>query len=100
PVVPLRSIELIPSHARVLVAALTIGDADEHPFAREAARTIGVTAVATDGPEPLVEPSIHVDRGSTSYAYRLPSHGPDVFLNDPLKGWGEEIDERSPNAYA
>jgi hypothetical protein len=100
PAVPVRSIELIASHGRVLVAAITIGDADEHPFAREAARTIGVSAVGVDGPEPLLEPSIEVDRGATSYAFRLPRSGVDAFLTDPLRGWGEELDEQSPNAYA
>jgi hypothetical protein len=100
PAAAVRSIELVPSGARVLVAAITIGTVDEHPFAREAARTIGVTAIGGDGTKPLVEPSISVDRGATGYAFRLPSDGVDAFLKDPLKGWGEEIDERSPNAYA
>jgi hypothetical protein len=100
PASSVRAIELLPADGRVLVAGITVGEADEHPIPREAARTIGITTVGRKGPEPLIDPSVEVDRGATSYAFRLPSDGVDAFLKDPLKGWGEDVDEGSPAAYA
>ncbi len=100
PDVPVGSIELMPGEGRVLVAAITTSDVGEHPFPREAARTVLVTAVGSDGPLPLGDPAVDVDRGVASYAYSLPAGGVETFLADPLKGWGEDSAPRSPHAYA
>jgi hypothetical protein len=100
PDVAVGSITLAPGGSRVLVAAITTGDADEEPFAREAARTIAITALGPDGPQPLVEPAVEVDRGVASYPFPLPTNGVEVFLSDPRRGWGEDLDEPSSRAYA
>jgi hypothetical protein len=99
PTVPVDVVELVPGEARVLVAAITSSDAGEHPFAREAARTVRITAVDDDGLHPLGDPSVEVDRGSASYAFRLPAGGVEAFLEDALRGWGEDVDSNSPHAY-
>jgi hypothetical protein len=98
PAVAVDSVALLARAGRVVVAAITTGDGDEHPFPREAARTVRITSVGPDG-GPLVEPAVEVDRGVASYAFRLPRDGIGAFLDDPLKGWGEDVDADSPNAY-
>jgi hypothetical protein len=85
----------------VVVAAITVGNAWEHPFPREAARTVRVTAVGKDGPRHLDDPRVEVDRGVAGYTYPLPGDdGLGAFVNDPFKGWGEPDDPESPNMYA
>jgi hypothetical protein len=97
----ISAVELAAVAAPVLVAAVTVGNADEHPFSREAARTLRFTALGPDGPRPLSEPAVDVDRGAATYAFRLPGTG-DVtgLMADPMKGWGEPADPDSPHAYA
>jgi hypothetical protein len=100
PTVPVASVDLVSQGGRILVAALTASNAGEHPFVREAARTVRITALGPDGPQPLSEPAIEVDRGVASYAFSLSRDGVGSFLGDPLKGWGEDVDAESPHAYA
>ncbi len=96
----ISAVEFAAVGAPVLVAAITLGNAEEHPFAREAARTLKFTALGPDGPRPLLEPAADVDRGAATYAFRLPGTG-DVagLMTDPMKGWGESADPQSPHAY-
>ncbi|HEX9515082.1 MAG TPA: CehA/McbA family metallohydrolase [Streptosporangiaceae bacterium] len=97
----LDKIEFAAVGAPVLVAAITVGTLAEHPFFREAARTLTFTALDPGGPRPLRDPALDVDRGVASYAFRLPGAG-DVTrsLTDPMKGWGEPEDPDSAIAYA
>jgi hypothetical protein len=98
PDVPLETIELAAHADGILVAAITTSDAGEHPFAREAARTVRFTVEGADAA--FVEPSVEVDRGVASYAYRLPRDEGDQFLDDPLRGWGDDVAAETPHAYA
>jgi len=95
------AIEVQAVDAAVVVAAITTANAGEHPFRQEASRTLRFTALGQDGPQPLREPVVEVDRGVAAYAYRLPGSD-DVaeLLNDRAKGWGESADTDSPHAYA
>ncbi len=99
PTEPVASVDLVSRGGRILVAALTASNAGEHPFVREAARTVRITALGQDGPHPLTEPTIEVDRGVASYAFRLPRGDVESYLRDPLRGWGEEVDAESSHAY-
>jgi hypothetical protein len=101
PLTRIAEIELHAVEAAVLVAAITLGNAGEHPFRREAASTLRFTALGQDGPRPLREPAVDVDRGVAAYAFRLPGSD-DVtdLINDPAKGWGESADADSAHAYA
>jgi hypothetical protein len=95
------AVELRSLTAPVLVAAMTVANAREHPFPLEAARTIKVTAVGPDGPRRLDDLRVEVDRGRAGYTYPLPrDEGNDAFRADPFKGWGEAEDPSSANAYA
>jgi len=88
PAVPVESIRLVALTAPVLVAAITVGTAGEYPFPREAARSITITALGPDGPAPLRDPAVLVDRGVASYAFRLRGHASRELPGDSLKGLG------------
>ena len=94
PDVPIATVELSAHVDGILVAAITTSDAGEHPFAREAARTVRFTVEGAD--VPFTELVVKVDRGVASYAYRLPSEGVDAFLDDPLRGWGDDVPAETP----
>jgi len=101
PEVPIRDVELTARDEQVLVAGVTVANAGEHPFPREAARIVRVTAIGNDGaPTTLVEPSIEVDRGVSGYAYRLPTSEVDDYVSDERRGWGDDPDPASASAYA
>jgi len=100
PAVPVEGIRLAALAAPVLVAAITVGTAGEYPLPREAARVIRITAMGQEGPRPLCEPSVRVDRGVAAYAFRLPGNRDGGLPEDPLKGWGEPANPESPDAYA
>jgi hypothetical protein len=85
--------------ARVLVAAITIANADEYPFVRDAALPVSISVMGEDGARRAGELNVEVDRGVVSYPYPLPAKDLDEFLADPLKGWGEPGDPESPHAY-
>jgi hypothetical protein len=98
PELAIRRIRLAPERGSALVAAITIGTAGEHPFPREAARVVRLTAAESHGA--VVDPSVRVDRGVAGYAYRLPAGDVEAYLDEPTRGWGEDVDAGSPHAYA
>lgn len=99
PAVPIASLELRARAGLVLVAAITTSDADEDPFAREAARVVRITATDPPGGR-LADPSVEIDRGMASYAFAVPRQAGQSLSEDPLKGWGHVADPDTPHAYA
>jgi hypothetical protein len=100
PEVPIRALELAARDEQLLVAGITVGSAGEHPFPREAARIVRVTAIGEgDAPAVLAEPSVAVDRGFAGYAFRLPTRGVDEYVGDSRRGWGDDADPASASAY-
>lgn len=100
PEVAIDRIELHPKEPRVLVAGITLGHADEHPFVREGAVPIRIEL--TD-PELAARPfdlAVAVDRGTAGYPYPLPTAAPDAFLGDGMVGWGERLNATNSPAYA
>ena len=85
--------------SRVLVAAVTLSNADEEPFVRDAALPVRVTLTGADNPAAAGDLSVEVDRGIATYVYPLPGRDMAAFLADPLKGWGEPPDLDSPHSY-
>jgi hypothetical protein len=88
PDVPVDSIEIVPQHGRLLVAGITLGHADGHPFVRSAAVPLHVQV--RDGgstPDPL-DLQISVDRGAASYTYPVTAASLEDFLAVPVAGWG------------
>jgi hypothetical protein len=100
PEVTLRSVRLTSRGARILVAAITIANAPEHPFVRDAALPVRISMTGEDLPCRADQLNVEVDRGVVSYPYPLPASDLNGFLKDPLKGWGEPRDPASPHAYA
>src|SRR2546423_2641033 len=96
---PLAALTIVPTGPRFLVAALTLGRADEHPFVRSGARPLKV--MLTD-PVEATRPfdlAVEVDRGVATFPYPLPQQPADAFLTDPFAGWGETLNAYSSPAY-
>ncbi|MGH2634963.1 MAG: CehA/McbA family metallohydrolase [Actinomycetota bacterium] len=96
----LESVTLRPRAARVLVAAITVSNAPEHPFVRHAAVPVRISMTGDAPPARADQLTVEVDRGVVSYVYPLPPDGLEGFLTDLLRGWGEPRQAASPNAYA
>ena len=95
----IESMGLASKGPRFLVAAVTLGHVDEHPFAREARRPVKV--VLTD-PERAARPfdlNVKVNRGTATYAHPLPEDDAAGFVADSFKGWGEEQNAGSGSSY-
>jgi hypothetical protein len=91
----LESVTLEPGDRKVLVAAITLGHAEETPFYREGKRDVRITLPQ---PEDAAKPfhlEVEVDRGVATYPYPLPEKPVDEFLGDSFRGWGEA---QNPNA--
>ena len=96
---PIESLEIVPRGPRFLVAAVTLGHADEHPFARGGRRPARILLTnAADAEEPS-DLEVEVDRGDATYLHPLPSTSSQEFLEDPYAGWGQERNDRSSPAY-
>ena len=100
PEIAVKSVELAALEERLLVAAITVANAGEDPFPREAARVVRVSARGPEGPAPLAEPVVEVDRGMAGYAFPLPDTDVPAYLDDPRRGWGEDVDPGTSSAYA
>ena len=96
---PLEAVALESQGARVLVAAITISNAGEHPFLRDAALPVRISMNGAERAARADELGVDVDRGVASYAYPLPAKDLHGFLTDPLRGWGQPADPETPHAY-
>ncbi len=90
---------IVSSGSRFLVAGVTLGYADEHPFVRTGARPVTITLLDSEVAARPFEVAVEVDRGTASFAYPLPERPADAFLDDPFVGWGEAPNEASSPAY-
>ncbi|MGH2346206.1 MAG: hypothetical protein ACRDG4_13350, partial [Chloroflexota bacterium] len=98
PTEPLASLTIIPAGPRFLIAAVTLGQADEHPFVRGGARPVKIILPdPADAARPF-DLSVTVDRGVTTFPYPLPQGSADTFLADPFAGWGEAPNPQSSPA--
>ncbi|MBM3933140.1 MAG: hypothetical protein FJ319_02370 [SAR202 cluster bacterium] len=99
PDVEIESFTIVPVRQRFIIAAVTLGHADEDPFVLDARRA---AKIVLKDPERAAKPfsvDVSVDRGVASYAFPLPLSTPDEFLADALKGWGEKDNETSSPSY-
>ena len=89
PEAEIEALEIVPCGPAFLVAGVTLGHLDEHPFVRQGARDL---MLVLPRPEDAAQPfamEVEVDRGVATYPHPLPAADPDTFLADGLKGWGE-----------
>ena len=94
-----EALEIIPRGPRFIVAAITLGYADEHPFPREGMRPTRITLkdeAAAGRPFSL---EVGVDRGDVTYPHPLPTMTDHEFLGDSYRGWGEPQRISSSPAY-
>jgi len=99
PGTPLSSVTLAPGVGRVLVMGITISNAGEHPFVRDAALPVRISLNGADRSVRADQVSVEVDRGVVSYAYPLPEKDLHAFVTDPLSGFGQPADPETPHAY-
>ena len=95
----IESITIVPAGPAFIVAGITLGHVDEHPFARQGRREARITV--TD-PARAGEPfdlDVEVDRGDTTYAFPLPAVPDAEFIDDYHKGFGQEDNTSSSPAY-
>ena len=96
----IESVEFRPVAGRSLLAAMTVGYADELPFVRGPARPVQIELVDAAQRDAAFDLSVVVDRGTASYTYPLPARSAEEFLDDPIKAWGEPANATSSPAYA
>ena len=95
----IEAIELVAKGPRFIVAGITLGHLDEHPFVRAGAREL---KIVLPNPEEASKPfttEVEVDRGYATLPYPLPAVPAEEFLDDDFKGWGEERNNTSSPAY-
>ena len=96
----IESLEIVPRGPRFVIAAVTLGHLDEHPFAREGRRPARIVLTNAEDAEKPFDLDLEVDRGDTTYVHPLPEAGVEEFIADSYRGWGQEQNPRSSPAYA
>ena len=95
----IESLEVTPCGPRFVIAAVTVGRLDEHPFVRHGRREARVTLTQVEDAEKEFDLDVQVDRGVATYVHPLPEASAEEFLNHPHKGWGEPQNSQSSPAY-
>ncbi len=99
PDVELESIQIVPRGPAFVIAAVTLGLIDEHPFARQGRRETIITLMDSDASVEPFDVEIDVDRGDATYAFPLPADPDGGFLADYHKGFGEPQNDGASPAY-
>ena len=76
----IESIEIAPRGGPFIIAAITLGHVDEHPFYREANRAVKIELTDPDLASQPFDIEVEVDRGETTYTYPLPKGSADEFV--------------------
>lgn len=95
----IESLEVIPAGPRFILAALTLGRRDEHPFAREGRRLARITLTQPQDATKPFNLDLDVDRGDATYVHPLPDVSAQAFMDDAYRGWGQEQSAASSPAY-
>ncbi len=99
PDLEIEALKIVPRGARFLVAAVTLGHVDEHPFPREGMRPARITLKDEEAAGKPFSLEVEVDRGDVTYPHPLPAMPADVFMDDSYGGWGEPQSMSSSPAY-
>ena len=95
----IQSVKFVPRNHRFIVAGLTLGHVDEHPFSRAARMPVRIDL---NDPEQAAKPfdlDVTINRGERTYTHPLPEQSTDEFLEDVYKGFGEPQNPKSSPAY-
>ena len=82
----ISSITIIPEQTPFVIAGITLGQLQEDPFCRWAARDVKIDFLEQSNNADL---DVEVDRGYSTYSYPLPDQNKEKFLNDSHRGWGQ-----------
>ncbi|MGH7863016.1 MAG: hypothetical protein ACREOS_12355, partial [Candidatus Dormibacteraceae bacterium] len=99
PTVPLDRLIVVPKEHRFLIAGVTLGHLDEHPFVRSGARMVKITLTDPDDARRPFDLSVEVDRGTATFPYALPGGSTEEFIADSFAGFGEAQNQQSSPAY-
>ena len=100
PDVEVESIQIVPRGPAFVIAGVTLGHLNEHPFARQGRREAKITItdpVLASGPFDL---EVEVDRGDSTYAFPLPKDPDDGFQSAYHRGFGEQQNDEASPSYA
>ena len=98
--VPVESIEIVPKGPAFVVAGITLGHVDEHPFARQGRREAKITITDPVLAATSFDVDVEVDRGDSTYAFPLPSDPDEGFVSGYHRGFGEQPNEQASPSYA
>jgi hypothetical protein len=96
---PVVALEIVPCGPSFIVAGVTLGQVDEHPFVRTGALPL---KIVLPQPEDAGQPfnlAVNVDRGIATYPYPLPEQPATAFLSDDFAGWGEAQNPHNSPVY-
>jgi hypothetical protein len=96
----IESIEILPQGAKFIIAGVTLGHVDEHPFARQGRREARITVTDDAIANQPFDLSVEVDRGDTTFVFPLPKEPDSGFTDAYHKGYGQEDNTESDSAYA
>ncbi len=96
---PVQSVEIVPKGPAFVVAAVTLGLVDEHPFARQGRREAVITFDDPELAESPFDVEVEVDRGDSTYVFPLPKNDEAGFLDAYHRGFGETQNETSNPSY-
>ena len=82
-----------------VIAGVTTGNEDEHPFTRQGRREVKVTLTDAEAAQRPFDTEVEVDRGIATYTHPLPEADVEEFINDDRPGWGETQNQASSPVY-
>jgi hypothetical protein len=92
-------ITIIPAGRKFLVAAITLGHADETPFFCQGRVPVKITLPQPEDAETDFDLAVTVDRGVAAFPHPLPQATAEVFLRDDFAGFGEDQNPKNSPAY-
>jgi hypothetical protein len=95
----IESLEIVPKGQRFIIAGITLGHLDEHPFVTEGRREARITVTDAGAAKQPFDLKVEVDRGAATYVQPLPKALADSFLKDSHKGYGEALNTESDTSY-
>lgn len=96
---PLADLTVVPGGPLFLIAGVTVGRAEERPFARSGARPVRVVLTDPGAAARPFDLAVEVDRGVATFPYPLSQEPADGFIEDAFAGWGESPNEQTSPAY-
>ncbi len=100
PGVAIESIQIVPKGPAFVVAGVTLGHVDEHPFARQGRREARITITDPVLSATPFDVDVEIDRGDSTYAFPLPKDPDEGFVSGYHRGFGEEPNKQASPSYA